>query len=138
MVQGLGDFTRFYSGGFFEDLQSNQPVPLPTLDKSSGLTKNTTNNAIVTAVSARSVRVVSLTAWIGGTAPTQVSFLDASGGTVIHSIWIPSNAAATPMIILPFNPAGWFRTAVGNGLYANVSNDSDARINVQYILPSIA
>lgn len=110
----------------------------PLLDKSTGLTKNTTNNSLVTGVSNKSVRVISLTAWIASTAPTQISFLDASGGTTVHAIWIPSNASASPMIILPYNPGGWFRTSLSNGLFCNVSNDSDARVNIQYILSTAA
>lgn len=109
----------------------------PFLDSTQGLTKNTTNNAIVTGVSNKSVRVISLTAFIASTAPTQLTFLDGSGGSQIHVIWIPSNASASPLIILPYNPGGWMRTTLSTGLYANVSNDSDVRVNVQYILSTV-
>lgn len=90
-----------------------------------------TDSAVVTAVTGKKIRVVSLFA-ITGASATTVTFNSkpAGSGTAIS----PALAfGANGGVVLPINQDGWFETASGQGLSVTTSAGATTGIEVGYV-----
>lgn len=76
-----------------------------------------TDNTLVAAVAAKKIRVVSLFMVASGGA-NNARFESGTGGTALTGVM---NLAANGQLPLPFNPAGWFETAVNTLLNLELS-----------------
>lgn len=74
------------------------------------------NTTLVAAVTSKKLRVVALSMVAAGT--VNIKFQTGTGGTDLTGLfYLVANSGA----VLPFNPAGWFETASGVLLNANLS-----------------
>ncbi len=79
------------------------------------------NNTLVAAVTAKKIRVLALVLVAG--AAGNIYFESAVGGTVIFGGSTNKiQLAANGILVLPFNAAGWFETAVAALLNLNASS----------------
>jgi hypothetical protein len=86
-----------------------------------------TDENLVSAVTSYKIRVLALAVQCGSTA-TDITF-ESSTTTRKHKV----NAGANGGQILPFNPVGWFETAVGEALTCTTSAGSSVDISGVYI-----
>lgn len=90
-----------------------------------------TDNAFVSAVASKKIRVLAAIFVAGGTA-TNVTFNTKPGGagTAITPTFA---SAANGGACLPFNPVGWFDTNTGEGLTVTTGAGSTTGILVRYV-----
>lgn len=86
-----------------------------------------TDEELVAAVASARIRVLALVSQCSSTA-TDVTF-ESSTTTRIHKIPAGANGGQ----VLPFNPAGWFQTAVGASLTCTTGTGSSTEISGVYI-----
>ena len=55
---------------------------------------------------------------------------DGSGGT---TLWTCENLPVGSVVVLPFNPVGWFETTAATALYADMSADGNLHIAIVYV-----
>lgn len=101
--------------------------PIPVKRALANVTAGQTDTQVVALVASRKIRVVALVALAAGTA-TDLTFGSAS--TAISPVF--PNGVRTPLV-LPFNPTGWFETAVGEALTVTTGAGSTAAILVDYV-----
>jgi len=85
------------------------------------------SNAVVTAKTGRSIRVVS--AAIVTTLANSIKFLSAS--TDISALW---PLGANGGMVLPYNDHGWVQTAPGEALNINLGVATSTGVHIQYIV----
>lgn len=91
-----------------------------------------TDSAVVAAAAGKRVRVLALAAQAGATATTATfNTKPAGSGTAISPVFAN---AANGVLVLPFNPAGWFQTAAGEGLSVTTGAGAATGILVTYDL----
>lgn len=90
-----------------------------------------TDSNVVTAVSAKRIRVVFVYAIAGGTATT-LTFNSKSGGAGTAISALLANGVNGGEV-LPFNPVGWFETNTGEGLTVTTGAGSATGIGVGYV-----
>jgi hypothetical protein len=94
----------------------------------SDVSASTTDGALITGVTGKKIRVHAVAISCGGTASTVVFNTKPAG----------AGSAAGPIfnnsISLPFNQAGWFDTARGEGLTASTGAGSTSGVLVVYSL----
>lgn len=95
-------------------------------------TAATAAQALVTAVTAKRLRLLELIIHSNGAAGSNV-FYSASAGTVIGAVYVPANTVATPNVILEFNPFGYFETTAGQGLYMDNNSAATTNVTLGYI-----
>lgn len=122
----MGDYQRINPLKLYE----NSFGTLPVLNKFSGLGVGA-NYTIVAAVTGYRVRVMGLIAQSNNAAQGTLQLLDGSGGTPLYSYVQPTNAQ--PPEKLPLDPAGYFETSTGVGLFATILTQAIV-CNVSYIL----
>lgn len=122
------DFTRYPIRSIFED----QLEPVLVKGAYNSFAAATANQLVITAVTGKKIRVVSLNMTNLG-AQNSLFFMSASGGTVLDFYTIPVNTVATPNVTLPFDPAGHFETASGQGLYLTTNAGGAVQVRVRYI-----
>lgn len=86
-----------------------------------------TDEELVALVASKKIRVVALAVQCGATATTVL--FESSTTTRIHRVPAGANGGQ----ILPYNPLGWFETAVGASLTATTSTGSDVDISGVYV-----
>lgn len=98
----------------------------------SNVAHETTDGALVTAVSEKKVRVLGVVVTPGGTA-TSVTFntKPSGSGTAVSAAF--TVAANTPLV-LPVHDYGWFETSSGEGLSVTTGTGSTCGIQVVYTL----
>jgi hypothetical protein len=90
-----------------------------------------TDSSLVTAVTAKRLRVVWAYAQCGGTATTVVFNTKPSGaGTAISPTF---QNAANGGFVLPYNPHGWFTTNSGEGLTVTTGSGAATGVQVGYV-----
>lgn len=121
-------FQRYYAPDIFTDKNGRLTV------KSKWVQFNapTANGLVVTAVTGKAIRVLSITAHVDTATFTKCYLKDGSGGTYLMS-WGFNTTSDT--IILPYNLAGWCETTAGTGLYADITNIAGASwyVSLRYI-----
>lgn len=97
----------------------------------ANIAASTTDGAIVTAVTAKIIRVLALSCVAAATA-TNITFntKPAGAGSAISCLYAN---AANGGEVLPFNPVGWFQTSSGEGLTATTGAGSTTGLTVTYV-----
>lgn len=93
---------------------------------------SSTNASVAAAVVAKKIRVTSLVAVVGATA-TNVTFSTKPAGSAVAIsplMALPANG----ILVLPFNPEGWFETAAGDALVVTTGAGSTVGLLVGYEL----
>ena len=85
-----------------------------------------TQSTVVTAVSAKKIRVLAVASVCGGTA-TDITFL--SDSTAISPLFAQG---ANSGVVLGYNPDGWFETTAGEALKVTTGTGSTSGILVTY------
>lgn len=111
---GANATIQYFSAGIFRDNLS-----LSTISNFSSIVTVSNNNSIVAAVAGKIIRVISLVVSAQAAGTSFLSFKSNSGGTVCFHVSAPSTALQSLPFI--FNPAGWFETEVGKGLFLDVT-----------------
>ncbi len=96
----------------------------------ANVASGSTDTSLVTAVVGIKIRVIALVMVTAATA-TNVTFntKPSGSGTAISCLFANgANGGA----VLPFNPAGWFETNVGEGLTVTTGSGSTTGISVVY------
>lgn len=86
------------------------------------------NNTIVSAVTGKKIRVLS--AFLVGSGANTAKFQDGAGGTDLNGI---ATFATGSVVVLPFNPLGWFETSAATLLNLALSTTATVGGNLQYI-----
>lgn len=94
---------------------------------------STTDSSLVAAVTNARIRVLALVINQGDTTPSSVTFNTKPSGSGT-SIFSALKAAANGGFVLPYNPAGWFTTGVGEGLSVTTGAGSTTSVGVVYDL----
>jgi len=94
---------------------------------SATITSSSTDSSLVAAVASRKIRVLSLAVQCAATATTIL--FESSTTTRIHRVPAGANGGQ----VLPFNPVGWFESAVGASLTCTTSAGSDTDISGTYV-----
>lgn len=124
-----------YPNYLFYEKQNGVDVPLQTLGAYGNWAGAAANQALVTAVTGKVIRVVALLIQSAAAAATYVTLKNGNGGAARFTINAPSNAVAgTPPLDL--NPAGWCETDSGVGLYGDVGAGAGVYITIRYVLLS--
>lgn len=89
------------------------------------------NNLLVSAVSGKRIKVISLIAQTDNAARGVLKFLSASAGTLIFGAFISTNAQDA--FRLEPNILGWFETKTGEGLYSTIEVQP-VFYSIQYII----
>ena len=113
------------------DAIMNNLTPLTPKFAKANISASTTDGAVVAAVAAKKIRVLSFRIHAGGTA-TNVTFNSkpAGGGTAISELFAcGANGGRSEA----FNPVGHFETVSGEGLSATTGTGSTVGIGVTYI-----
>lgn len=121
LAAGSAETSTIYSG----------VTALTPLFAFANIAASQTDTAIVAAVAAKQIRVVSAVMVCDGTA-TNFTFNSKSGaaGTAISMLFANgANGGA----VLPFNPVGWFQTVSGEGLSATTGGGSTTGVQVVYV-----
>lgn len=92
------------------------------------ISTSATNNQAVAAITGKKIRVIAATLSFSGT--VNAKFQSGSGGTDISPFYY---GVATTQVVLPFNPTGWFDTAVGAVLNVNCSAVTPVGVLIDYI-----
>jgi hypothetical protein len=87
------------------------------------------SSTLVVGVAGR--RIVVVSAWLVASVITQSKFQTATGPTDLTG---PAYDAQYGGIVLPFNPGGWFQTAVGDSLLLNLNPAVAVGGSLSYIL----
>jgi hypothetical protein len=90
------------------------------------------NKTVVAGVSGKKLVILSYNVASTSTAGFG-AFKTPSGGTDVWVIWVPANTLADPNVFAPFNPAGYFSTAAGDGLFINNGAAVAIYVSVQYV-----
>jgi hypothetical protein len=117
--------------GTATDASVAAPVPVQSTDETSRIGNNGSfltpkfaiidfagsgDNTLVSAVTSKKIRVLSLFAVAAGT--VNVRFESGAGGTALTG---QMNLVANTGFVLPYNPLGWFETAAGTLLNMELS-----------------
>ncbi len=95
------------------------------------VTSASTDTALTTAVTAKKLRVLSMTAACNGTATlVQVNSKGTGAGTIV---WGTAGLAVNSNVVLPFNKHGWFQSGSGEGLTVTTGSGGVVGVNVSYI-----
>lgn len=95
------------------------------------LAAGSANQLLAAGVASKRIRLFSLVVSSQAAAVTYVTFKDASGGTAVLVVTVPSNASATPNVILDANKYGWADLTTGNGLYCDVGAGAGVYISAR-------
>lgn len=115
--------------GSYSGVSANSPLPVNAMLSTATLQNGTTqltpkfatvalaaDGNIVAAVTDKKIRVLAMTVNVD-TADDDLDVEDASGGTnLLKLLNIPKG-----LLVLPFNPVGWFETTAGNALYGDIT-----------------
>lgn len=97
----------------------------------ANIAASTTDSVVVAAVTGKQIHVLSVAVLTGGTATTcTFNSKGAGAGTAIS---MQFQNGANGGAVLPYNPKGWFVTAVGEGLTATTGAGSQTGIQVTYV-----
>lgn len=89
------------------------------------------DHSLVAAVTGGRIRVVALAVTAAGTAPA-IRFESGAGGTALTGVMLPTSGS---VVVLPYNPTGWFETASGAALSMEVGGTSPSIQGVvEYVL----
>lgn len=112
-------------------LYDNNLVQQTVLYAQATVTTGSTDTALVAAVTAKKLRVLSMTIGNNGTATTacQVNSKPAGSGTII---WGPTGIIVDGSLVLAFNKHGWFQSNSGEGLSITQTGGT-VGVNVTYI-----
>ncbi len=91
-----------------------------------------TDSSVVAATAGKRIKVLALVAQAGATA-TNITFNTKPAGAGVAISDTMQNAANGGRV-LPFNPLGWFQTAVGEGLTATTGAGSTTGVTLVYTL----
>lgn len=94
---------------------------------STSVPASSSDFSLVAAVTSKKIRVLALTSQCGATATD--ALFESGGTTRVHRIPAGANGGQ----ILPFNPLGWFESAVGASLTVTTSTGSATEISGQYV-----
>ena len=118
---------------FVNPSSSSGPTTIrsPELYAKASIAAATTDGALIAAVAGKKIRVVSLVISPGTTATVSTFNSKPAGAGV--AISAPIYPAANQVVPLPFNPAGWFETASGEGLTVTTSAGATTGYQITYV-----
>lgn len=122
----MADFQRLNPLAFYETPKEVCPV----LNKFVSLGVGA-NQSVVAAVTGKRIRVMGLVAQSNNAASGVLQLLDGSGGTLLYSYPLPTNAQPTEK--LPIVNSGYMETSTGVGLFATVLTQAIVA-NIFYIV----
>lgn len=96
------------------------------------IAQSQTDSAVVAAVAGYAIRVLNVYALAGGTA-TNLTFNSKPGGAGAAISALLANDANGGEV-LPYNPHGWFQTAISEGLSVTTGAGATTGLQVSYIL----
>jgi len=96
---------------------------------------STTDGVVVAAVAGNRIVVTGAVVMAAGTA-TDLTFNTKPGGAGSAISPLFAQGVRTP-VVLPYNPAGWFRTGVGEGLSVTTAAGSASAVLVTYVLEPV-
>ena len=96
------------------------------------IAQSQTDSVVVAAVAGYAIRVLNVYALAGGTA-TNLTFNSKPGGAGAAISALLANDANGGEV-LPYNPHGWFQTAIGEGLSVTTGAGATTGLQVSYIL----
>ena len=97
----------------------------------ANVTASQTDAAVISAVSGRSLRVLSVVVLCGATA-TNITF-NSKGSGAGTAISCQFQNAANSGAVLPFNEGGWFQSSSGEGLTVTTGTGSTTGVQVTYV-----
>ena len=87
------------------------------------------DNTLVAAVPGKKIRVLSL--WLVSAGTVTTRFESGAGGTALSG---QATLAVNNIYVLPYNPGGWFETAVGSLLNLELSGAVSVDGSLSYVL----
>jgi hypothetical protein len=90
------------------------------------------NLSIIAAVTGKKIRVVQMFGQSSDAAIGAVRFESPAGTTIVNSIWLPLATTAGQLFLLPHNESGWFESATGEAIVADIATD-DVNVTLGYI-----
>lgn len=108
------------------------PSPLARNQAKGGISSGTTDGALISATSGKKIRIVQALITSGASSATYFTIRSkpAGAGTSIsadHQLPVGS------ILLLPFNPWGWWESTISQGIAVNTGSDS-VFIDVSYVL----
>lgn len=97
----------------------------------ANISESTTDGAVISAVTGRTIRVLSAVLVCGATATTATFNTKGSGAGTAISMQFQN--AANGGAVLPFNEGGWFQTNSGEGLTLSTGTGSTTGVQVTYV-----
>ena len=119
--------THSIAVGLQTDVLMNQLEGLSPKFFSETVAASDTDEELIALVGGKKLRVIALVVHCGATA-TLITF---ESGTATRKHRVPAGANGGQ--VLPFNPVGWFETAVGESLTATTGTGSSVDISGVYV-----
>lgn len=126
----MTNYIQYNPNGIFENAKDGV---CPVINVLKGLLAATDNQLAVSAVTGKIILVLEASLCSATTAAGIVYFRDGSAGTAKRAMNAPPNNVGPGNFHLPFNPAGYFQSTAGTGLYINNTSAAAAELSISYI-----
>jgi len=125
----MSEFTKYFPARIFEDRFG----PCPILTAYWAVPASSINFQLIAAVPGKFIRIVSLCALSEGATSNYTSVFS-PGASLGNLVVVAPSTTNSPMLVMPFNPGGYFDSTQGIRVNMNTSAGTQVAVTIRYIV----